>query len=314
MPSTPPVVTGVQAGSAAAAAGLRAGDRIEAIDGAETDNFEDVRRIVAIRPGTDVMIRIERNGRTELVEARLGSQMEKDSFGQQFRTGLLGVYALGQEMRPVPVLELIPEATKYTYTLTATTIVGLKQMIAGERSFDDAGGPVKIAQIAGQQALLGPLHFVQLLALLSINLGFINLLPVLEPAFVSLDDGVAVEARDLVEQLGPKAVHHAHDDDERGDAESDREQADRCDQKNEALALAGKQVAPSDHPLVGVEDHAASLASADSRLSSSFSPVARRFNSTTPPAIPRGPTMTCQGSPMRSIDPSFTPPRSSRSS
>jgi regulator of sigma E protease len=178
MPSTPPVVTGVQAGSAAAAAGLRAGDRIEAIDGAETDNFEDVRRIVAIRPGTDVTIRIERNGRTELVEARLGSQMEKDSFGQQFRTGLLGVYALGQEMRPVPVLELIPEATKYTYTLTATTIVGLKQMIAGERSFDDAGGPVKIAQIAGQQALLGPLHFVQLLALLSINLGFINLLPV----------------------------------------------------------------------------------------------------------------------------------------
>jgi regulator of sigma E protease len=178
MPSTPPVVTGVQANSAAATAGLRVGDRIEAVGGEETESFEDVRRIVAIRPGAEVTIQIERAGRQQSIQVRLGAQMEEDSFGQQYRTGLLGVYAVGQEMRPVPLLELIPEATRYTYDLTATTIEGLKQIIGGERSFNDAGGPVKIAQIAGQQALLGPLHFVQLLALLSINLGFINLLPV----------------------------------------------------------------------------------------------------------------------------------------
>lgn len=178
MPSTPPVVTGIQAGGAAATAGLQIGDRIEAVAGEETESFEDVRRIVSIRPGADVTIRVERNGQMQIFHARLGSQMEKDSFGEEFRTGLLGVFAVGQEMRSVPVLQLIPEATRYTYTLIATTIIGLKQIIAGERSLNDAGGPVKIAQIAGQQALLGPLHFVQLLALLSINLGFINLLPV----------------------------------------------------------------------------------------------------------------------------------------
>jgi regulator of sigma E protease len=178
MPSTPPVVAGIEPRSAAAQAGLKPGDRIEAIAGEATGSFEDVRRIVAIRPGENVTLTIERKGRPVEVQVRLGSQMEKDSFGEEFRTGLLGVYAVGQEMRAVPVLQLIPEATRYTYTLTATTIVGLKQIVAGERSLDDAGGPVKIAQIAGQQALLGPLHFVQLLALLSINLGFINLLPV----------------------------------------------------------------------------------------------------------------------------------------
>jgi regulator of sigma E protease len=178
MPSTPAVVAGVQPGSAAAVAGIRPGDRIEAVAGEDTPTFEDVRRIVGLRPGSDVTIRIQRDGRMQTVQAHLRSQTEKDSFGQEFRTGLLGVFAVGEEMRPVPVLQLIPEATRYTYVLTITTIDGVEQIISGKRSFSDAGGPVKIAQIAGQQALLGPLHFVQLLALLSINLGFINLLPV----------------------------------------------------------------------------------------------------------------------------------------
>ncbi len=178
MPSTPPVVAGVQPGSAAEAAGLRPGDRIEAVAGEDTPTFEDVRRIVSLRPGSDVAIRIEREGQTQMVQTHLEAQTEQDSFGQKYRTGLLGVYAVGEEMRPVPVLQLIPAATRYTYVLTVTTIDGVAQIVSGRRSFSDAGGPVKIAQIAGQQALLGPLHFVQLLALLSINLGFINLLPV----------------------------------------------------------------------------------------------------------------------------------------
>ena len=55
---------------------------------------------------------------------------------------------------------------------------GLGQVISGRRGSEDVGGPIKIAQIAGQQASLGALPFVQLLALFSINLGFINLLPV----------------------------------------------------------------------------------------------------------------------------------------
>ncbi len=73
---------------------------------------------------------------------------------------------------------------------------------------------------------------------------------------------MAVQADDLVEQLGAKAVHHAHHDDQRGDAEHHRDQADRGDEEDEPLALAREQIAPGDHPLVAGEDHAVSLASA----------------------------------------------------
>src|SRR5689334_20537851 len=125
---------------------------------------------------------------------------------------------------------------------------------------------------------------------------------------------MAVQADDLVEQLGAEAVHHAHHDDQRGDAERHRDQADAGDEENEPLAFSRKQIASGEHPLGAVEDHAVSLANALSMLSSSRSPVERRFNSTVPAATPRGPTITCQGSPIRSIEPSFTPPRSSRSS
>ena len=178
MPRTPNVVMGVQPGSAAAVAGLQKGDRIEAVHGQETATFEDVQRIVALRPGEQVTIRIGRDGQTTLLRTRLGVHEEQDRFGQKYRIGLLGVYAAGRELQPVPALELIPQATRYTWVLTATTFEGLVQIVTGRRSAEELGGPLKMAQVAGQQASLGPFQFVQLLALFSINLGFINLLPV----------------------------------------------------------------------------------------------------------------------------------------
>src|SRR5437868_13668263 len=125
---------------------------------------------------------------------------------------------------------------------------------------------------------------------------------------------MAIEADDLVEQLGAEAVHDAHHDDQGGDAQRDCKQTDTGNKEDEPLARSGQEVAAGEHALGPVEDHAGSPASALSMLSSSRSPVERRFNSTVPAAMPRGPTMTCQGRPIRSIEPSLTPPRSSRSS
>ena len=109
---------------------------------------------------------------------KLGAHEQSDRFGQKFRLGLLGVLAEGRELERVPVTRLIPEGARYTWAMTRTTIDGLWQIITGRRSTDDLGGPLKMAQIAGQQASLGAFEFIQLLALFSINLGFINLLPV----------------------------------------------------------------------------------------------------------------------------------------
>ena len=178
MPRTPNVVGTVQPGSVAEQAGIQPGDRIESIAGQEVDSFEDLRRIVSLRPGEPVRLDIVRDGRAVPVQLTLGAREERDRFGQRFQVGLLGVMQSGRVLERLPVTQLIPAATGYTIDLTRSMIDGLAQIITGRRSAKDLGGPLKIAQIAGQQASLGAFEFIQLLALFSINLGFINLLPV----------------------------------------------------------------------------------------------------------------------------------------
>lgn len=178
MPKTPATVGQVQKGSVAEQVGLRPGDRIEAVAGQAVGSFEDLRRVVSIRPGERVVISIDRAGRKSALDATLGSQEFKDEFGQTFRIGLLGVLGGERVLERPSAVRLIPEATGYTFRLTRSMIDGLVQIITGRRSTRDLGGPLKMAQIAGQQASLGPFEFIQLIALFSINLGFINLLPV----------------------------------------------------------------------------------------------------------------------------------------
>src|SRR5688572_7818099 len=91
MPNTPPVAGGVQAGSAAAKIGLVKGDRILSIAGQETTSFEDLRRIVSIRPNAEVVIRFERDGAVRSATGRLGREELKDEFGQPYQVGLLGL-------------------------------------------------------------------------------------------------------------------------------------------------------------------------------------------------------------------------------
>lgn len=178
MPRTPSTIAAIQPGGAAEAAGLRPGDRVTAIAGREMETFEDVFSMVVLRPGERVVVTVEREGRELMLPARIAVEEQRDRFGQRFRIGRLGIYSGQHEFVRPPAGELIPDAAAYTVSLTRSTIDGLWQIISGRRSIKDLGGPLRIAQIAGQQASLGAFEFIELLALLSINLGFINLLPV----------------------------------------------------------------------------------------------------------------------------------------
>src|SRR5262249_15459899 len=113
---------------------------------------------------------------------------------------------------------------------------------------------------------------------------------------------------------GAEAVHHAHDDDQSGDAQCNRPDRKSRHHEDEPLALERHQVALGNHLLISVENHAVRRSSADSIETSSLLPVARYLSSTSPCANPRGPIPSCHGRPIRSIEPSLTPPRSSRSS
>lgn len=178
MPRTPNIIGAMLPGGAAQSAGLQPGDRVTSVAGRDTASFEDIFSVVMLRPDERVAVTIERNGTPLIVPVRIAVDEQRDRFGQRFRIGRLGIYGGKPQFVRPPAGELIPAATGYTYALIRSTIDGLWQIITGRRSAKDLGGPLKIAQIAGQQASLGAFAFVQLLALFSINLGFINLLPV----------------------------------------------------------------------------------------------------------------------------------------
>jgi regulator of sigma E protease len=108
----------------------------------------------------------------------LGAESMDDGSGQKFNRGLLGIRSTTTIGEPVPVYRAVPMAIRYTGSLTLSIVDGLGQLVRGQLSPKQLGGPIKIAQVAGQGAALGALPFAQLLAMLSINLGFINLLPV----------------------------------------------------------------------------------------------------------------------------------------
>jgi regulator of sigma E protease len=172
------VVGAIVPNTPAVEAGLRPGDKILSVAGRGTPDFDDVRSVVMLRPNQTIPVRFERDGVVREIEVHLQSDTVVDRFGQKFERGLLGVYPTTGVLQRPPVYEAVPEAVSYTVRITRSMIDGLGQIVTGARGTEDVGGPIKIAQIAGQQAALGALPFVQLLALFSINLGFINLLPV----------------------------------------------------------------------------------------------------------------------------------------
>ena len=172
------VVGDVVPKSAAAAAGIQPGDRILSIAGRATPTFDDVANVVMLRPNEPVAIEIERGGAVQDLRVTLGSANISDPTGRKMRAGALGIHSTLKIGDPVPVYKAVPMAVDQTVRLTRSIGDGLVQLVRGQVSASQLGGPITIARVAGQGAELGLLPFIGLLALLSINLGFINLLPV----------------------------------------------------------------------------------------------------------------------------------------
>jgi regulator of sigma E protease len=171
-------IGGVRAKSAAAMAGVQPGDRVTAIDGSPIDRFEQLSQSVVGRPGEAIKLTVQRRGESLSFPMTIGTRIERDRFGNEYRLGMLGVTSLRAETRPVSPLMAPVIAVRQVGTIVAMMVDGLGQVISGRRSVDELGGPLKIAQISGEQAMRGPENFIFFIALISINLGFINLLPI----------------------------------------------------------------------------------------------------------------------------------------
>lgn len=175
---TPPVVSSVQPGSAAAEVGIRPGDRVVEMDGRSIDRFEDLIQVVSIHAGMSLNTIIERDGQRIELTVRPHVDVMEDRFGNRFERGLLGVRGERPVVEQRQGLQILYYAIDDTVLLTRSIIDTLVQVITGRRSVKELGGPLKIAQFSGQQATIGLANFIHFMALISINLGFINLLPV----------------------------------------------------------------------------------------------------------------------------------------
>ncbi len=173
-----PVVGHVTQGSAAQSAGLQPGDRIVSIMGRKIDSFQEIAGIVSLRPDEMLTYEIDRKGEIFEQDIVAGARVEKDRFGNIYRIGQLGVASGKITRRDVSLLRAPVVGFHQAVQITRTALDGLGQIITGRRSVSELGGPLKIADISGQAASMGLESFLFFMALISINLGFINLLPI----------------------------------------------------------------------------------------------------------------------------------------
>ncbi len=173
-PVSTPVIGEVMPDSAAASAGLVAGDRVTAIDGNKVNKFEDLQRIVAGAPDQTLSIDIVRDGEVRTLQAHTATR--DGALGR--RMGVLGVKGGSAEFKRLDPFSAIAAGFEQTWDVTVQTIQGLGQMLTGARSADELSGPLGIAQLSGQVASLGFASLVSFIAVLSVNLGLINLFPI----------------------------------------------------------------------------------------------------------------------------------------
>lgn len=177
---TPPIVSSVQPDSAAAAAGIEPGDRFIAINGTPISRFEEVQQLIPLTNGATLRITLDRNGERREVTATPRIEEITDDLGETRRQAILGVAATTETQDVVRLgpVAAAGQAVAQTYGIIEATVISVSQMIAGSRSTDDLGGPIRIAQMSGKVAELGFVSLLLFTAFLSVNLGFINLLPI----------------------------------------------------------------------------------------------------------------------------------------
>jgi regulator of sigma E protease len=169
-----PVIGAVLPDSAASRAGLVVNDRILTVAGEPIATFEDLQHIITSRPAETVKMTIRRDGVDQTLDVTTES---KDTAGGH-KVGLLGVRGGALEYRHVSVPAAVLAGVTQTWNITAETFSGLAQMVSGTRGTDDLGGPLRIAQLSGQVAELGAASLISFIAVLSVNLGLINLFPI----------------------------------------------------------------------------------------------------------------------------------------
>jgi len=175
---TAPLITAVMNGSPAMAAGLKEGDRLVAIDGQTIHTWAQMTGLVKESPNKSLRFDVNRNGQTVTLTVTPASEKAQIN-GHTVEIGKIGVSGPGRSLiRASHPLLAAWYGIEATWGWTELTTVGIYKMIAGEISSKNIGGPLTIASISGEAGAQGMSSVVFLIAILSINLGVLNLLPI----------------------------------------------------------------------------------------------------------------------------------------
>lgn len=174
---TLPVIGKVDAGRPAAEAGLLAGDRIISVDGQSIELFTDLPRAISFNLAKPAQLVVERGSDRFTLTLKPQMITETDAFGNRSQRAILGIWPGEPVYTAVGPVEALRVGVNQTVGIVRLTGSIMQQFLTGQRSIKEMGGPVKIAKASGEAASLGIEDLILFTAFISINLGFINLLP-----------------------------------------------------------------------------------------------------------------------------------------
>ena len=207
-----PSVESVVAGSPAASAGLRSGDKVTQIGDKRITTWNEMTDLVKKNPGKPLPVVVEREGQPISLTITPASKKETSSDGTEIEVGQIGITKANKAILQSdnPAMAVV-DGVQATWGWTKLTFMGIVKMITREISPDNIGGPLTIAKISGDAASQGFSNYIFLIAILSINLGVLNLLPipVLDGghlAFFTLEAvlrrPVSIRSREVAQQVG----------------------------------------------------------------------------------------------------------------
>lgn len=179
LPNLIPVIGQMSPGSSALEAGLVTGDKILALNDEKITYWEEIKPIITKSKGIDIKVVVQRGNEEKIFVVKPKLSKAKNIFGEEESTYLIGVSPAGNVVieRKNPLMAIVSSVGK-TWEISKLTVISVVKMIEGVISPRTLGGPIFIAQVAGAQVKEGLVPFILFMAILSINLGVINLFPI----------------------------------------------------------------------------------------------------------------------------------------
>jgi len=174
-----PIIGEVQENSPAQAGELQKGDLVYAINHVEINSWEAMAELISDSQGLPLQISVRRDEENLVLTITPTLKPDKNIFGEDVQRYVIGIFPAGDEItKKLNPIQALTESLLHTYKVSELMVIGISKLIEGNISADNLGGPIMIAQMAGDQAKEGIGNLIYFIAFISINLAILNFLPI----------------------------------------------------------------------------------------------------------------------------------------